>query len=50
MPMNELLTYIVQNLVDHPELIGKRVYVKGNVVASYFGTTGLKGTSEYRIP
>lgn len=38
------------NLVDHPELIGKRVYVKGNVVASYFGTTGLKGTSEYRIP
>ena len=38
------------NLVDHPELQGKRVYVKGNVVSSYFGTTGLKGTKEYRLP
>lgn len=37
------------NLVDHPELIGRRVYVKGNLVESYFGTTGLKGTSEYAL-
>ena len=35
------------NLVDHPDLIGTRVYLKGNLVTSYFGTTGLKGTSEY---
>ena len=35
------------NLVDHPELIGTRVYVKGNIVESYFATTGLKGTSDY---
>ena len=35
------------NLVDHPDLIGSRVYLKGNLVTSYFGTTGLKGTSEY---
>ena len=35
------------NLVDHPDLIGTRIYVKGNIVSSYFGTTGLKGTSEY---
>ena len=35
------------NLVDHPDLIGSRVYLKGNIVNSYFGTTGLKGTSEY---
>ena len=35
------------NLVDNPGLIGKRVYVKGDVVASYFGTTGLKSTSDY---
>lgn len=35
------------NLVDHPDLIGKRIYLKGNVVESYFGTTGLKGTSDY---
>ena len=38
------------NLVDHPELRGQRVYVKGNLVESYFGTTGLKGTSEYKLP
>ena len=38
------------NLVAHPELRGKRVYVKGNIVDSYFGTTGLKGTSAYRLP
>ena len=36
------------NLVDHPDLIGTRIFVKGNIVSSYFGTTGLKGTSEYR--
>ncbi len=35
------------NLVDHPDLIGTRVYVQGNLVESYFGTIGLKGTSEF---
>ena len=35
------------NLVDHPDLIGTRVYLKGSIVASYFGTTGLKGVSDY---
>ena len=35
------------NLVDHPELIGTRVYVKGNLVEAYFGTTGMKETSDY---
>ena len=37
------------NLVDHPDLIGTRVYLKGSLVTSYFGTTGLKGTSEYAL-
>ena len=37
------------NLVDHPDLIGQRVYVKGNLVDSYFGTTGLKGTNDYTL-
>lgn len=37
------------NLVDHPDLIGQRVYVKGNLVDKYFGTTGLKGTSDYAL-
>lgn len=38
------------NLVTHPELRGHRVYVKGNIEERYFGTTGLKGTSEYKQP
>jgi len=37
------------NLVDHPDLIGSRVYLKGNLVTSYFGTTGLKGVTEYAL-
>ena len=37
------------NLVDHPELIGTRVYVKGDIVAGYFNTRGLKNTSDYRL-
>ena len=35
------------NLVDHPDLIGARAYLKGNIVEKYYGTTGLKGTSDY---
>ena len=35
------------NLVDHPDLVGTRVYLKGSLVVSYFGTTGLKGVSDY---
>lgn len=37
------------NLVDHPELIGKRVKVKGNLVDKYFGTVGMKSTSDYQL-
>ena len=37
------------NLVDHPELIGKRVSIKGNLVDSYFGTIGLKGSSDWEM-
>ena len=35
------------NLVDHPDLVGTRVYLKGSLVTSYFGTTGLKSVSDY---
>ena len=35
------------NLVSHPGLIGRQVYVRGDVVASYFGTSGLKSTSDF---
>ena len=35
------------NLVDHPDLIKSRVYVKGEIVEKYLGTLGMKGTSDY---
>lgn len=35
------------NLVDHPELIGRRVYVRGDVVSGYFNTRGLKNTDDF---
>lgn len=38
------------NLVDHPSLIGRRVRLKGNIVEKYFGTVGMKGTSDYEFP
>lgn len=37
------------NPADHPELIGRRVRLKGNLVEKYFGTVGMKGTSDYRL-
>ena len=35
------------NLVVNPELIGSPVVVCGNVVDSYYGYVGLKGTKRY---
>ena len=35
------------NLVDHPDLIGTRVYVKGDIVEKYFGITGVKNVTDY---
>lgn len=35
------------NLVDHSELLGKRVCLKGNIVDSYFGLVGLKDVDDY---
>ncbi len=35
------------NLVDHPELLGKQVCVKGDIVESYFGIVGIKNVSDY---
>lgn len=35
------------NLVDHPENLGRRIYLKGDIVASYYGVEGLQGLSEY---
>ncbi len=37
------------NLVDHPENIGKPVYVQGDLVPSYFKLTGLKNCRTYKL-
>lgn len=36
------------NLVDHPDNLGRQVFIKGDIVASYYGITGVQGLSEYR--
>lgn len=35
------------NLVDHPELYGRRIWICGDVVASYYGLVGVKSISEW---
>ena len=37
------------NLVDHPELLGKKVCLKGDIVDSYFGLVGLKEVGDYAL-
>ena len=37
------------NLVDHPELLGKQIFLKGNIVDAYFGITGLQSLTEYSL-
>lgn len=35
------------NLVDNPNMLGRKVYVKGDIVENYYGLTGLKNVSDY---
>lgn len=37
------------NLKDHPGLLGRKVYIKGNLVSAYYGIPGLKSPSEYEF-
>lgn len=37
------------NLVSNPELLGRRVYIKGDLVSAYYGIPGLKSVSEYQL-
>ncbi len=39
----------VLNLKDNPDLLGKKIVVRGGTLQSYFGTTGLKSPKEYEI-
>ncbi len=35
------------NLVDHPDLLGTQVYLKGDIDASYFNLVGLRNVKDY---
>lgn len=37
------------NLVDHPELLGRKIYLKGDIVASYYGIPGIQNLTEYSL-
>ena len=37
------------NLVDNPEILGRRVALKGDVVASYYGLVGIKNVVDYVV-
>jgi len=39
----------VLNLVDHPENLGRLVYLKGDLVPKYYGIPGLQNISDYRL-
>lgn len=38
------------NLVDNPGLLGKKVCVRGDIVAAYYGIPGMKNLTAYEIP
>lgn len=37
------------NLVDHPDLLGSKVWLKGDLVASYYGLPGLQAISDFKL-
>lgn len=37
------------NLVDNPQLLGRKVLIQGDVVSSYYGLVGLKNCSDYKL-
>lgn len=36
------------NLVDHEDYLGRQIYLKGDIVESYYGIPGLQNISEYK--
>ncbi|MBQ8061477.1 MAG: DUF4493 domain-containing protein [Bacteroidales bacterium] len=39
----------VLNLVDNPDLLGRKVYLRGDIEASYYGIPGLKNLSDCSV-
>lgn len=37
------------NLVDNPGLLGRKLYIRGDIVEAYYGIPGIKNISEYEL-
>ena len=37
------------NLASNPDMLGKRVHIKGDIVEAYFGLPGMKNTMDYQL-
>ena len=37
------------NLVDNPEILGRKVCLKGDIVEAYYGIPGIKNITEYEL-
>ena len=38
------------NLVDNPQQLRRKIYLRGDIVDAYFGIPGIKNISEYILP
>ena len=38
------------NLVDNPQVLRRKVYIRGDIVEAYFGIPGIKNISEFMLP
>lgn len=45
LPKGDIRTEL--NLADHPELIGRKIFLKGDLIAAYYGIPGLENITEY---
>ena len=36
------------NLVDHPEILGRKIYLKGDLIAAYYGIPGIENITLVR--
>lgn len=37
------------NLADHPEFVGKKIYLRGDIVPAYYGLPGIQNLTEYAM-
>lgn len=37
------------NLAEHPELVGRKIYLKGDLIAAYFGIPGIDNITEFAL-